>query len=120
VPDFPIRLFSPNNAAREIFKKDSQPDSMANTTCADRVSLTCCIRKCKRNNVPIVRANSGYNNPHNSIVTNQSSSQIIKAFISTENKLYDEHQHISSPSAIDEEMEEQPRLNKCNPEEKSL
>jgi hypothetical protein len=37
-----------------------------------------------------------------------------------EYKLHDTHQHIPTPSAIDEEMKDQPRLNRYDPEEEEL
>jgi hypothetical protein len=100
VPELPIRQFSPQHAAREIFKKDNQPVSMVCTTFANRVSLTWCSGKYKRtiplgrNNVLIVRTNTGYNNSLNSTATNEWSTQAIKAykaFIPTEYELHDKH-----------------------------
>jgi hypothetical protein len=66
----------------------------------------------------IVRTNPGYNNSLSSTATNQWSSQVIKA--PAEYELHDKHQHISIPSVIDEEMEEQPRLNRCDAEDELL
>jgi hypothetical protein len=129
VPELPIRLFSPQHAAREIYKKDNKPDSMVCTTFADGVSLTWCSGKYKRtvplrrNNMQIVRVNLGYNNSLNSMATNPWSAQAIKAykaFIPTEYKLGNRHPHISTPSATDDNMEDQPRLNSCDPEEELL
>jgi hypothetical protein len=76
-----------------------------------------------RNNVPIVSNNPGYNNMHSQSATNQWSPEAIKvykALIPMDYKLHDEHLHISIASTIDKEIEEQPRLNKCNPEEELL
>jgi hypothetical protein len=85
VLELPIKLFSPQHAARELYKKDNQPDSMICTTFADRVSLAWCSGKYKRtillgrNNVPIVRTNPEYN-LLNSAATNPWSTKAIKAY----------------------------------------
>jgi hypothetical protein len=86
VSELPIKLVSPKHAAREIFKKDNQPDSMVCTTFADRVSLTWCRGKYKMTvplrsiNIPIVRTNPGYNNSLNATSTNPWSTKAIKAY----------------------------------------
>jgi hypothetical protein len=129
VPGLPIRLFCPQYAAREIFKKDNQPDSMVCTTFADKVSLKWCNGKYKRTiplgrkNVSKLRTNPGYNNSLNSTATNQWSKQAIKAykaFIPAEYELYEKRQHILIASTMDEAMEEQPQLNRCDLEEELL
>jgi hypothetical protein len=75
-----------------------------------------------RNNVPIVRTDPGYNLP-NSTATNSWLTQTIKAynaFIPKEYELSDTHQHISIINTIDDEMEVQPKLNRCDSEKELL
>jgi GAG-pre-integrase domain len=70
-----------------------------------------------------LRTNPGYNNSLNSTATNQWSKQAIKAykaFIPAEYELHEKRQHISIASTMDEAMEEQPQLNRCDLEEELL
>jgi hypothetical protein len=54
------------------------------------------------------------------MATNLWSIKAYKAFIPTEYKLGNTQQHISTPIGIDDNMENQPRLNRCDPEEERL
>jgi hypothetical protein len=119
---------SAHNILPEKYSKN-QTDSMICTNFAKRVSLKWFSGKYKRiiplgrNNVPIVRTNPGYNNLLNSTVANLWLTQAIKAykaFIAMLYKLGNKHQHISTPSTIDDNMEYQPRINRCDPEEDPL
>jgi hypothetical protein len=101
---------------------------MVCTTFVDKVSLKWCNGKYKRiiplgrNNLSKLRTNP-VNNSLNSTATNQWSKQVIKAykkFIPAEHELHEKRQHISIPSAMNEEIEEQPQLNRCDLEEELL
>jgi GAG-pre-integrase domain len=67
VPDLPIRLLSPQHVAKEMMKRDNQPDSMTCITYADRVLLSWhhgtykCTIPLGNNNVPILRTSPSYN-----------------------------------------------------------